>query len=219
MNIYTFKVQYDLQKSKEPLASILPEASVLPESKVEPMLANVVSVVQETVQDDNLYVESIVKESLSVPFADAGRNMEQYFKSNAEEHLEGRCWKEGFIRPKSSKVISYTAGLLNGTSVDYSVLYRVDVCYPYEQLEVECIVRQVNKVGICATIREKQNPMVVYITREHNAKVNMDEYKAGQKIKVRVLGHRYEPGDPFLNVMAELIERPTVLTTTQRTSS
>jgi hypothetical protein len=196
MNLYAFKVQYDLQKSKEPMPS---------NTGLSAAPAKLVTVMQETVQDDNLYVESILKESLSVPFADAGRNMEHYFKSYAEEHLEGRCWKEGFVRPKSSKVISYTAGLLNGTSIDYSVLYRVEVCYPYEQMEVECIVRQVNKVGICATIRESQNPMMVYVTREHNQKLNMESYKIGQKVKVRVLGHRYEPGDPCLNVMAEML--------------
>jgi hypothetical protein len=72
-------------------------------------------------------------------------------------------------------------------------------------MEVECIVRQVNKVGIRATIREKQNPMVLYITREHNTQLKMDTYKSGQKIKVRVLGHRYEPGDPCIHVMAEMM--------------
>ncbi len=201
MNVYPFKVQYNLQKSKAPMPlPTLTHANL--KENVEP--ANLVPLVQETVQEEGLYVESIVKESLSVPFADAGRNMEQYFKSYASEHLEGRCWKEGYIRPNSSKVVSYTAGLLNGTSIDYSVLYQVEVCYPYEKMEVECIVRQVNKVGIRATLREKQNPLVVYVTREHNSQLNMSSYKVGQKIKVRILGHRFEPGDTCIHVMAEM---------------
>ena len=202
MNVYTFKVQYDLQVSKEPM----PLSNAIPNPNANLMPANLMPVIQETVQEEGLYVESIVQESLSVPFADAGRNMEQYFKAYAIENLEGRCWKEGFIRPNSSKVVSYTAGLLNGTSIDYSVLYHVEVCYPYEHMEVECIVRQVNKVGIRATLREKQNPLVVYVTREHNSQLNMSSYKVGQKIRVRVLGHRFEPGDPCIHVMAEMIE-------------
>jgi len=72
-------------------------------------------------------------------------------------------------------------------------------------MELECIVRQVNKVGVRATIRESQNPMVLYITREHNTQLKFDSYKSGQKIKVRVLGHRFEPGDLCLHVMAEML--------------
>lgn len=206
MNVYTFKVSYDLQSSKEPMPLVTGPANQTNANNTKNLMpSNLAPLLQEVVQEEDLYVVSILKESLSVPFQDAGRNMEQYFKSYAEEYLEGRCWKEGFVRPKSSKVISYTAGLMNGTSIEYSVLYQVQVCYPYEQMEVECIVRQVNKVGIRATIREKQNPMVLYITREHNTQLKMDTYKSGQKIKVRVLGHRYEPGDPCIHVMAEMI--------------
>jgi len=205
LQVYAFKVQYDLQKSKAPMplpVSTNIEAGNLGQGNLEP--GNLGPVIQETVNEDGLYVVSILKESLAVPFSDAGRNMEHYFKSYAEEHLEGCCWKEGWIRPKSAKVISYTAGLLNGTFIDYSVLYQVEVCFPYEQMEIECIVRQVNKVGIRATIRETQNPIVVYITREHNSTLQMDSYKSGQKIKVKVLGHRFESGDPCIHVMAEM---------------
>ncbi len=203
MNVYTFKVSYDLQSSKEPMPLVTNQGT---NKNLNVVPQNLVPTLQEIVQEEDLYVESVVQESISVPFEDAGRNMEQYFKSYAEEYLEGRCWKEGFIRPKATKVLSYTAGLMHGTSIHYSVLYHVHVCYPYEQMEVECIVRQVNKVGIRATIREKQNPMVLYITREHNTQLKMDTYKSGQKIKVRCLGHRFEPGDPCIHVMAEMME-------------
>jgi hypothetical protein len=67
------------------------------------------------------------------------------------------------------------------------------------------MVQSVNKIGIQAVVREKYNPMTLYITREHNDKINMDDYKIGQKIKTRVLGHRFEPGDPNLVVMAEMV--------------
>jgi hypothetical protein len=72
-------------------------------------------------------------------------------------------------------------------------------------MEVECLIRNVNKIGIRATIREKQNPLVLYVTREHNPNVLMEDYKIGQKIKVKVLGHRFEPGDTFIGCLAEII--------------
>jgi hypothetical protein len=197
-NIYTYKVQYDLANMK-----LLPNVSnqVKPSAEPEPLDIPVL----ETIQDSALYVPSIINLGLTVPFHQAGKNMDSYFLAYAAEHLEGRCWKEGFVRPGSSKVLSYTAGRLQGTTLEHQLLYLVDVCFPYEGMEVECLVRHVNKIGIRATVREKQNPMVVYVTREHNPTVLMEEYKPGQKIKVKVLGHRFEQGDPNLVVLAELM--------------
>ena len=181
--VFPFKIQYDLQEKA--VVVNVPEIKVLSE--------------------DPLYVISLKYESLVVPFEQAGRNMESYFVSYAQDHLEGRCWKEGFIRPGSSKVMSYTAGRLQGTSIEYNVLYQVHVFYPYEHMELECIVRQINKIGIRATVRENQNPLVAYVTREHNADLDFSRYKPGQLIRVKVLGHRFEPGDPTVAVLAEII--------------
>lgn len=182
--VFPFKVQYDLQE-KAPTINV-PEIKVLSE--------------------DPLYLPSLKHESLVVPFEHAGRNMESYFVSYAQEHLEGRCWKEGFIRPGSSKPVSYSAGRLQGTTIEYNVLYQVQVFYPYEHMELECVVRQINKIGIRATVREKQNPVVAYVTREHNADIDFSMYKQGQRIMVKVLGHRFEPGDPTISVLAEIIQ-------------
>ena len=182
--VFAFKVQYDLQENPMPVVNV-PEVKVLTE--------------------DPLYLPSLKHESLAVPFEHAGRNMESYFTSYAQEHLEGRCWKEGFVRPGSSKVVSYSAGRLHGTTIEYNVLYQVQVFYPYEHMEFECMVRQINKIGIRATVRERQNPVVAYVTREHNAELDFSTYKQGQLIRVKVLGYRFEPGDPTIAVLAEII--------------
>jgi hypothetical protein len=198
MNTYAFKVQYTLLKNKTLMPSV--KAANRPAEKVAEKVVKI-----ESVQDTLVYMPTIMNVSISVPFEQAGRNMSSYFTSYAEEHLEGRCWKEGYVRRGSSKVISYTAGLLEGISIGYQILYHVEVCYPYESMEVDCIVTSVNKIGIQAVIRERQNPMILYITREHNEKTKMDDYTTGQSIKARVLGHRFEPGDPNLVVMAEIV--------------
>jgi hypothetical protein len=200
MNTYAFKVQYTLLKNKTLMPSVLAKG----ETKAV-ALAKELPITEPVLQDTLAYVPILMNVSISVPFQHAGRNMESYFVSYSEDHLEGRCWKEGFVRPGTSRVISYTAGLLEGTSIGYHVIYQMEVCYPYESMEVDCFIKSVNKIGILASVREKQNPMILYITREHNATLDMDEYKPGQPIKARVLGHRYEPGDPCLVVMAELV--------------
>jgi len=202
MNAYAFKVQYTLLKNKTLMPSVKQtEKEKEKEKEIEKALDRELPTVQDTLE----YIPSLMNVSISVPFENAGKNMESYFISYSEENLEGRCWKEGYVRKGSSRVISYTAGLLEGTSIGYHVLYLVEVCYPYESMEVDCTIQAIHKVGIQAIIRETYNPMVLYITREHNEKINMEEYKIGQPIRARVLGHRYEPGDPNLVVMAEMV--------------
>jgi len=202
MNTYAFKVQYTLTKNKTLMPSVKQTEKATATAKT---LTTAIEKMSVPVQDTLEYIPTIMNVSIAVPFQNAGRNMESYFVSYSEEHLEGRCWKEGYVRKGSSRVVSYTAGLLEGTSIGYQVLYQVEVCYPYESMQVDCMVQSVNKIGIQAVVREKYNPMTLYITREHNDKINMEDYKIGQKIKARVLGHRYEPGDPNLVVMAEMV--------------
>ena len=204
-NVYTFKVQYDLANQK-----LLPKnLNLTMDSTMAPIQPEPQPIVIESVQDTMLYVPSVLNVPLSVPFHQAGKNMDSYFMAYAAEHLEGKCWKEGFVKPGSSKVFSYTAGRLHGTTIEYQILYLVEVCFPYEGMEVECIVKHVNKIGIRATVREKQNPLVLYVTREHNSDVSIDDYKPGQKIKVKVLGHRFEQGDSFIGCLAEMTKKPT----------
>ena len=200
MNTYAFKVQYTLLKNKALMPLVKQK-----DTQREKALVMVKELSPEPVQETLEYIPTLLNVSIAVPFENAGRNMESYFVSYSEEHLEARCWKEGYVRKGSSKVVSYTAGLLEGTSIGYQVLYLVEVCFPYESMEVDCMIQSVNKIGIQAVIREKYNPMVLYITREHNDKINMEDYKLGQRIKARVLGHRYEPGDHNLVVMAEMV--------------
>jgi DNA-directed RNA polymerase subunit E'/Rpb7 len=131
--------------------------------------------------------------------------MEKYFEEYARDNFEGRCLNEGYVRPLSTKIVTYTAGTIKRNLVNYQVLYMFDVCYPYEGMELECIVKYVNKIGIQATLSDRQNPMEIYVTREHNQKVNFDDIEIGKKIRARVIGHRYEINDRFISILGEMM--------------
>jgi len=65
--------------------------------------------------------------------------MESYFKSYLETYIEGKCRNEGYIRNGSSRVIQYSSGLLQGSDVEFTVVYEVDCCMPYEDMELSCL--------------------------------------------------------------------------------
>ena len=196
--VYPYKVTYVLDRTQ--IAPLRKVKVVEPEAETDPL-----PVLKETIKDDHLYVSNLITETVSVKFEHCGRDMEKYFLLYARDHLEGRCIKEGYVRPETTKVITYTSGGIHGTLIEYRVLYLVHVCHPYEGMRLTCQVESVSKIGIRAVIRKGFNPIVVYLTRELNPGIYMEDYEIEQVIEVNVLGHRFEMKDPFISVLGVLL--------------
>ena len=154
---------------------------------------------------DHLYINSLIYEKIEVPFIRIGNNMNNYFKKYSERMIEGKCRKEGFIRPNSTNVVSSSTGLLRADMVIYDVIYSVDVCFPYENMEVMCKIKNITKIGIRGIINEMNNPIVLFISREHNTNKHFEDYEEGQMIKVKVIGNRFELNDEYISVIGEII--------------
>jgi len=154
---------------------------------------------------DNLYTEAIIQEKIKIQFNKVSNNMTKFFETYAEKRIESKCRNEGYVRMGSSSVLSYSTGLLTSDSIVYNVVYSVEVCYPYENMEINCKIKNITKIGIRAVISEHNNPIVLFISREHNPDKDFDQYKENQIIKVKVLGHRFELNDEYISVIGELI--------------
>jgi DNA-directed RNA polymerase subunit E'/Rpb7 len=154
---------------------------------------------------DTLYTDAIIQEKIKIPFNKLSNNMSRYFESYAEKKMERKCRNEGYIRNGSAHVVSYSTGLLNSDSIIYNVVYSVHVCYPYENMEIECKIKNITKIGIRAIINEHNNPIVLFISREHNPDKDFEQYKENDYIKVKVLGHRFELNDEYISVIGELV--------------
>ena len=155
---------------------------------------------------DTLYTDAIIQEKIKIPFNKVSNNMTSFFKNYAEKKIERRCRNEGYVRTGSSTVLSYSTGLLNSDSIIYNVIYSVNVCYPYEGMEVECKIKNITKIGIRAIITEHNNPIILFISREHNPDKDFEQYKESQIIKVKILGHRFELNDEYISVIGELLD-------------
>ena len=170
------------------------------EEAVEPQTTK-----EKNLDISTLYTESIIQEKIKIPFNSISNNMLRYFESYAQKKMERKCRNEGYIRAGSASVISYSTGLLNSDSIIYNVVYSVQVCYPYENMEIECKIKNITKIGIRAIINEHNNPIVLFISREHNPDKDFEQYKEDNYIKVKVLGHRFELNDEYISVIGELL--------------
>lgn len=154
---------------------------------------------------NDLFHKQLIHERILVPYANIGSDMNSYFQSYVETYIEGKCRNEGYIKHQSSKVLNYSAGLLYGSKVEFVVVFEVEACMPYEDMELSCIIKNINKIGIRCIIQEEHNPMNIFISNEHNPNVDMDSYNESETIQVKVLGHRFELNDTFISIIAEII--------------
>jgi hypothetical protein len=72
-------------------------------------------------------------------------------------------------------------------------------------MEIECKIKNITKIGIRAIINEHNNPIVLFISREHNPDKDFEQYKEDNYIRVKVLGHRFELNDEYISVIGELL--------------
>lgn len=151
-----------------------------------------------------MFKRTQIAESILVPFQYC-HSPEKYFISYAKDKLEGKCRKEGYLSIGSMVLESFSAGLLFSDSVTFDVLFQADVCNPEIDTITECKIINNTKIGIRGIYQEKDNPVVFFVSREHNLSKNFDEYFIGQKITVRIIGTRFELDDHSISSISEII--------------
>jgi DNA-directed RNA polymerase subunit E'/Rpb7 len=156
-----------------------------------------------------VYIKSLLTQKVIISMNEVGKNIKQNLEKKITSKIEGRCIKEGFIKPNSVKIISYSSGLVNLSYIDFEVVFECMVCHPVEGMLIECDVRTVTKAGIHAVVNTDDGvvPVTVFVARDHN---HNDAYfatiKENMKITVRVIGVRFELNDPFICVIAKLLQ-------------
>ena len=155
-----------------------------------------------------IYMKNVLTRKIIVPFNVLGNNIKENLSQKVQESFEGKCIKEGYIKKKSCNIIQYSAGTLKNKNVEFYVLFECLICRPSEGMKLKVIVKNITKAGIRAEYKDKDSPVIVFISRDHvyNNKffssINIDD-----TIYVKVIGVRYELNDEFISIIANLIDK------------
>ena len=69
-----------------------------------------------------------------------------------------------------------------------------------------CVVRNITKAGIRATIKETPSPVVVFVSRDHQSDSNVfEDTSVDDVITVKVAGQRYELKDTSISVVGTVV--------------
>lgn len=155
------------------------------------------------------YIKSLLTKKVILHITEVGKNIKQNLEDKIVYMVEGKCIEEGFIRPNSVRIISYSCGIINTENIEYQAVFECFICHPVEGMEIICNVKTITKAGIHAEYTDTNDviPIVIFIARDHHYN---DKYfgsiKESTKIKARVIGIRYELNDPQICVIGKLLQ-------------
>ena len=156
----------------------------------------------------DIYAPVMITKRVPIPIINVGNNIKQTLERMVAHLIEGRCIVEGYVKPGSVKVETYSSGMLSSSDVVYDVIVRCLVCSPVEGMHIDCIAKSITEsAGIKAEVDETPSPIIVYVARDHHfSNKSFSKVSVGDNIKVRVIGQRFELNDTYISVIAELIE-------------
>ncbi len=157
--------------------------------------------------DIGVYMNSLLSRKIHVPFKKVGKNIKELLQNKIKRDIEGKCTIEGFIKPDSTRVLTYSSGVLFEDVIEFDVAFECLVCCPVEGMKIKCVIKNKTQAGIRAVINEDVSPVVIYITRDHHYNNKyFSTVEEGDEITAKVIGQRYELNDEQVSIIGEIVE-------------
>jgi DNA-directed RNA polymerase subunit E'/Rpb7 len=162
---------------------------------------------------NSIYSRGMITRNISLPITSVGKNIKETIERSIAYNYEGKCSVEGFVKPGSSKIVSYTSGLITrGVNISFTVVFECDICFPVEGTIIECVAKNITKAGIRGeSLTETPSPIVIFIAKDHH--YNSEYFSTineGEKFSATIIGQRFELNDKYISVIAEL-KKPKVI--------
>jgi DNA-directed RNA polymerase subunit E'/Rpb7 len=157
----------------------------------------------------SVYSRCLITRTIVIPIISIGKNIKQTIENNIAANFEGKCIVEGYVKPNSSKLISYSSGLIDrAVNIVFEVVFECEVCFLVEGTLIQCTAKNITKAGIRAESSiDVPSPVVVFIARDHHYNNQyFNSIQEGDKFQVRVIGQRFELNDKFVSIIGELVK-------------
>ena len=118
----------------------------------------------------SIYSRCLITRKIVLPITCIGKTIKEIIEENIKSNFEGKCLVEGFIKPNSTKIITYSSGIIyRGSSVSFEVVFECEVCFPVEGMLMPCVVKNIVKAGIRAeSATEFPSPIIVFVAKDHH---------------------------------------------------
>ena len=155
----------------------------------------------------NVYSRSLITQSVTLPITAIGKTLKQTLEKTIMSMVEGKCIVEGYVKPKSVKVITYSSGVVKGDLVLFEVVYECEVCFPVAGMLLNCVAKNITKAGIRAESSEEgESPFILFVARDHYFSNDyFNSIKENDKFIAKVIAQRFELNDKYISIISEII--------------
>jgi len=155
-----------------------------------------------------IYSRSLITRSLSIPIVSIGKNIQETLEKTIASNFEGKCVVEGFVKPESTKIITYSSGMIHSNNIKFEVVFECQICCPVDGMLIQCTAKNITKAGIRGeSADEHPSPIVVFIMRDHHyTSTYFSSIQENSKFTARIVGQRFELNDKYVSIIAELVE-------------
>ncbi len=158
----------------------------------------------------DLFHRAMFETKTTLKITEIGNNLKQNLEKKLAANLEKKCIPQGYVRANSVRIITYSGGLANGQTVEFHVVIECMLCYPVENMTIECTAKYITEsAGIHAIVEldDGTTPLTIFITRDVNyANSNFSKVKEGSRIHARIIGVMFEVNDPTIYATATFID-------------
>jgi DNA-directed RNA polymerase subunit E'/Rpb7 len=163
-------------------------------------------------QTDKVYgvfSPSVLTQKVLLSITEVGKNVKQSLERDISYRVTGKCIAEGIVKPDSIRIINYSSGSIRKDRVEFHVIFECMICHPVEGMLVECNAKTITKAGIHAEVVDDDGtvPVTVFIARDHHfTDSRFAKVVENDKLLANVIGVRFELNDPYICVIAKLVE-------------
>jgi hypothetical protein len=158
-------------------------------------------------QTVDIFHNTMITKKISVPIHNVGKNIRETLETIISTEIEGKCIAEGYVKEKSTRIMTYSCGVVTSSKIMFDIVFECMICLPVEGMHINCVAKNITKAGIRAETEDTPSPVVIFVARDHHASLaKFAKVVPERKIKVRVIGQRYELNDKYISIIAELID-------------
>ena len=153
------------------------------------------------------YTNQLIQRVINIPFNKVTKNIKDVLHEKIKSDIEGKCTREGYVRPDSIKIIQYSNGMLEDDAITYTVLFTCDLFYPSMDMTLKCRVHTNTKEGVTAitSFNEPTPPFIVNIVKNyHPSNERVVSFKKGDIFTCIVKAFRSEINDSYINIIGIL---------------
>lgn len=152
-----------------------------------------------------VYNKCQITKKILLPSNAIGQNLSSTLENTISDMVCGKCIVDGYVKPDTVQIISYSCGILKGSKVLYDVVFNCDVCFPVAGMKLSCIVKNITKAGIRAESIENPSPFILFVARDHSFTNDIfNSMKIGDQFVAKVIDKRFELNDTYISIIAEI---------------